>query len=218
MLVSSGAMGLGAKKLDIHDDHEIYDGILDFKAAITALGQVELMKTYEQVFEKYHQKVGQILITQQGLEDPKRSSRLKTTVEKLFELGVIPIFNENDTICPDEIEFGDNDILSANIAKLIGAERLIMLTDTDGLYDSDPHKNPDAKLISSVNKITSEIANLAGESSNHMSTGGMKSKVMAAEICLEAGITANILNKAKVSEVLESLSKKESLTGTEFKS
>ena len=218
ILVSSGAMGLGINKLGLEDKHDVYEDVLDFKAAITAIGQVELINTYEKVFKKHGKHVGQILITDYALNEPSRQSRVKKSIKQLFELDVLPIFNENDTVCPDEIEFGDNDRLSASVAKLVSAERLIILTDCNGLYDSDPHKNPDAKLIPTVNKITEEIKKIAGDSSTYVGLGGMKSKIMAAGICLDAGIAMNILNK----DFLESmkdliLDSSEKPLNTEFK-
>lgn len=218
ILVSSGAMGLGIAKLGLQDKLDVYKGKLDMKASITAIGQVQLMNVYEGAFLHQCKKhVGQILITDHALKEPGRQKRVKKTIENLFELDVLPIFNENDTVCPDEIEYGDNDKLSAHVAVLAGAERLIILTDTDGLFDADPHSNPHAKLIENISEITEDIKSIAGDSSTHGGLGGMKTKVHAAEICMQNGIVMNIINKERVEEISNFVNGKEKPRGTEFK-
>lgn len=216
ILVSSGAMGMGINKLKLQEDHSVYDDVLDFKAAITAIGQVELINAYEKAFIKYSSHVGQILITHVGLDDPGRYKRIQKSVEQLLGLGVIPIFNENDTVCPEEIEFGDNDKLAARVAKMAEASRLVILTDCDGLYKEDPHANPDAELIATVDSIDDEIKKIAGDSSTYSGLGGMKSKITAAEICNDAGITMNIINKSRIEEIPQLL-QGNPVIGTEFK-
>lgn len=218
ILVSSGAMGLGISKLGLDDQHDAFDDKLDFKAAITAIGQVELMNIYGEAFSSEAKKhVGQILITDYALEEAGRQKRVLSSVKNLFELNVLPIFNENDTVCPDEIEYGDNDKLSANIAVLVNAERLIILTDCDGLYEADPYSNPDAKLITNVEVITDEIKDLAGSSSSRVGLGGMNSKVMAAEVCMAKGIKTNIVNKEYLQDIVGLLEGSKTF-GTEFAS
>lgn len=220
LLVSSGAMGLGVAHLSLQKEHDIYKDVLAFKQAITAVGQIQLMNIYENVFNNYGFHVGQVLVTHFGMTDKQRSQTIKTTINKLFEINVIPIINENDTVCPEEIQFGDNDKLAAEIAVLSNAERLIILTDCDGLYDADPFNNPEAKLISQVNEITDDIQRLAGDSSSHVGLGGMKSKVSAAAICLKNGVTTNILNKDQIDKIPDLVlnGSGKSFPGTEFRS
>lgn len=222
ILVSSGAMGLGITKLGLEKEHSVYDDKLDFKAAITAIGQVQLINVYDEAFLKQGNKhVGQILITDYALGQAGRQRRIKASIKNLFDLNVLPIFNENDPVCPDEIEYGDNDKLSANVAKLAEAERLIILTDCEGLYDSDPHSNPEAKLIHRVDKVTDEIKSIAGDSSTYVGLGGMRSKILAAEICLENNIIMNIIHKDQMHLIADLVAAKTDsegnpVTGTEF--
>lgn len=222
VIVSSGAMGLGLAKLglksvqDIVKNGEHGNDLTSYKQALTAVGQVKLMQEYEEVFKYYSCHAGQVLVTHSGLHDKARASTIEKTIQKLFELNVIPIINENDTVCPDEIEFGDNDRLSAQVASIIKAERLFILTDCEGLYDADPHSNPDAKLISEINEITTEIRNIAGDSSTHIGSGGMKSKIMAAETCMDHKVIMHIISKTKLTEIPEILSGTKQ-TGTVFK-
>ncbi len=200
VIVSSGAMGLGISTLGLDNiEGRANNGELTtLKQALTSVGQVALMNSYEAEFSQHGLHAGQVLLTHRGLNDPERSSTIRRTIAKLFELNIVPIINENDTVTAAEIEFGDNDTLSAEVAALIGAETLYILTDTEGLYDSDPHKNPDAKLIHQVNKVDDHIRNIAGGSSSKTGTGGMASKIMAAEICLKAGLRLHILNIDKL--------------------
>ncbi len=200
IIVSSGAMGLGIAKLGIAKLEERAD-LTTVKQALTSVGQVALMNAYAEAFSKHGLHVGQVLLTHHGLHDPKRSATIKNTISKLFELNIIPIINENDTVTAEEIEFGDNDTLSAEVAVLNSAKTLYILTDTEGLYDSDPHKNPNAKLINQVSAITDEIRTVATGSSSKTGTGGMASKIMAAEICLAKSVPLHILSVRRLPEL-----------------
>ena len=157
ILVSSGAIGMGVGKLNL--DKRPTD--IPTKQAAAAVGQCELMYTYDKLFTEYNHNVAQILITAPDIEDERRKLNFHNTLERLLEMGVLPIVNENDTVSTDEIEIGDNDTLSAIVTANVGADLLVLLSDIDGLYDSDPHKNKDAKLISEVEEITEDIEKLA---------------------------------------------------------
>ncbi len=181
LLVSSGAIAVGAKRLGLLERPRDIIG----KQSASAVGQGILMQIYEKNFMEYNQIVAQILLTKDVLEENERKNHAKNTMQSLFELGVIPIVNENDTVSSDELEFSDNDTLSAYVASLVDADLLIILSDIDGLYDSDPHKNKDAKIISEVNQIDDYIKSIAQGSNSEVGTGGMATKVKAAEICSE---------------------------------
>ena len=185
VLVSSGAIGAGLQRMGRSkrpDD-------LPLKQAAAAIGQAILMKIYEKFFDEYNQVVAQILLTKDVIEDPIKKANAKNTFETLLELGVIPIINENDCISTAQIEnyrFGDNDTLSATVAKLIEGDALILLTDIDGLYTANPKKDDTAKLIREVDEITEEIEALAGGSGSRFGTGGMSTKIEAAKIAQSA--------------------------------
>ena len=187
ILVSSGAIGVGVGLMGFSSrPHETR-----FKQALAAIGQCELMSLYGKFFEEYGQKVGQILLTRNVIENEDTKRNIQNTIETLLEMRVIPIVNENDTVATDELEganIGDNDTLSAVVAGIIDADTLIFLTDIDGLYDADPHKNPAAKLIPVVESVTEEIKNLAGGSGSSRGTGGMITKVSAVETANRYGI------------------------------
>lgn len=211
-------MGLGIAKMDLEKEHDVFNDLTAFKQAFTAVGQIQLMNAYEEAFSNHGFHIGQFLVTNEGLLDKDRAKSIKNTLEKLYELNVIPIFNENDTVCPDEIEFGDNDRLSAMVAALVGAERLFLLTDCDGLYDKDPHKDKNAKLIREVKEITQEIKDAAGDSSTHVGLGGMTSKVIAAEIVNAADIDMHIVNVDKMDQIPDFISGEiKELHGTSFR-
>ncbi len=201
VIVSSGAMGLGIAKLGISEIRESGPDLLTFKQALTSVGQVQLMNAYQAAFDTYALQAGQVLLTHRGLLDPERSHTIKRTISKLFELNIVPIVNENDTVTAAEIEFGDNDTLSAELAVLLSADVLYILTDTDGLYEADPHQNPEAKLITRVTKIDDRIRNIAGVSHSSTATGGMRSKIMAAEICMNSGLEMEILNINQIEKI-----------------
>ena len=191
ILVSSGAIGMGVGKLSLHDrPHDI-----PTKQAAASVGQCELMYTYNKEFGEYNHTVAQILLTILDLQDAQHLQNFRTTIERLLELGVLPIINENDSVATEEIEI-DNDTMGALVAKAVGAELLILLSDIDGLFTADPHKDESAQLIREVHAITPEIIALAGGKGSSLGTGGMATKLKAASIATEVGIDMIIANGA----------------------
>ena len=193
ILVSSGAIGMGVGKLSLKERPKD----IPTKQAAAAVGQCELMYTYDRLFQKYHHIVAQILLTGSDFRHDDRYHNFQNTMQRLLEMGVLPIINENDTIATEEIKVGDNDTLSAIVAVGIKADRLVLLSDIDGLYTADPHKHADATLIHEVRTLTPEIKALAGDEGSALGTGGMKTKLHAAELCMEAGCEMVILNGAR---------------------
>lgn len=190
ILVSSGAIGMGVGKLGLRQRPKD----MPTKQAAAAVGQCELMYFYDKLFGEYHHTVAQLLITKEDIACEKRHTNFSNTLNRLLELGALPILNENDTIATDEIVIGDNDTLAAIVAESVKADLLVLLSDIDGLYTADPHSDPDAKLIHTVQKIDEEIMALAGVSSTNLGTGGMVTKLRAAEICLNCGCDMVIAN------------------------
>lgn len=192
IMVSSGAVGLGAGKLGLSGKPKD----TRMKQAVASVGQCELMHIYDDMFEKYSVTVGQILLTKTIISNPNHCSNFRNTVETLISMGVIPIVNENDTIAIDELELeiGENDSLSALVAELSEADLLLILSDIDALYDDDPRTNPDAKPITYVEKITPEIEKVAGGAGSSLGTGGMSTKINAGKIASNAGIDMVIMN------------------------
>lgn len=190
ILVSSGAIGMGMGKLSLSSRPTD----MPTKQAAAAVGQCELMYTYDRLFSEYHHTVAQILLTAQDIEQTERRKNFKSTLMRLLELGVLPIINENDSVATEEIAIGDNDSLSAAVAACAGADLLILLSDIDGLYDDDPHKNPAAKMIPRVEAITPQIEALAGTPGSELGTGGMTTKLHAARIATQAGTEMVIAN------------------------
>lgn len=212
ILVSSGAIGIGMGKLGISKRP---DCVRD-KQALAAIGQCELMNYYSKLFGEYNHNVAQVLLTKDVISDPIRNANARATFGRLIQLGIIPIVNENDVISTEQIEFGDNDTLSATVACLSDAELLILLSDIDGLYDSDPRTNPDARLISTVDAITPEIEALAGGAGTGRGTGGMITKIHAASSATAAGIDMIIANGADPDILYDIVEGKN--VGTRFKS
>lgn len=190
VLVSSGAIGMGVGKLNLPEKPKD----MPTKQAAAAVGQCELMYVYDNFFQKHNHAVAQILLTGEDLRDDTRHSNFITTVQRLLDLGALPIINENDTISTDEIAVGDNDTLSALVATSVKSELLIILTDIDGLYTADPRSDSSAKLISEVKIITQEMIDGAGGGGTALSTGGMATKLYAAKICMDAGTDMIIVN------------------------
>ncbi len=184
ILVSSGAIGMGVGKLGLRERPKDIPG----KQAAAAVGQCELMYIYDKLFGEYNHTVGQLLITAEDIGCGKRRENFSNTLSRLLELDAIPIINENDTVAVDEIVIGDNDNLAANVADCVDADLLILLTDIDGLYTADPHKDPEAKLIPKIAEVTEEILALAGGAGSKQGTGGMRTKLEAASKCLASGI------------------------------
>ncbi len=190
ILVSSGAIGMGVGKLGLKTRPTDMPG----KQAAAAVGQCELMYTYDKLFGEYNHTVAQILLTGEDVENAERRLNATNTLSRLIELGALPIINENDTVATHEISVGDNDTLAAIVAECAAAELLVLLTDIDGLYTADPRKEKDAKLISHVDGVTPEIMALAGGEGSSLGTGGMATKLRAAKMANEAGIDMIIAN------------------------
>lgn len=192
VLVTSGAIGVARGKMGFADKPKCTKD----KQALAAIGQCELMNHYSRDFAAFNHNVAQVLLTKDVTTDKERHQNAKNTFERLLELGVLPIVNENDVISTEQIEFGDNDTLSATVASLIGADLLIILSDIDGLYNSDPRKNENAKLIPLVEKIDESIEALAGDAGTNRGTGGMITKIHAAKIAVDGGADMLIANGA----------------------
>ena len=190
ILVSSGAIGMGVGKLGLLERPKD----IPTKQAAAAVGQCELMYTYDKLFGEYNHTVAQLLITGDDIRTHQRHENFSNTLNRLLELGALPIINENDTVSTDEIVIGDNDTLAAYVAESVKAELLILLSDINGLYTADPHKDPNATLIPVINELTDDIYALAGASSTKQGTGGMVTKLRAAAIATEAGCDMVIAN------------------------
>ncbi|MBQ9545337.1 MAG: glutamate 5-kinase [Clostridia bacterium] len=210
ILVSSGAIGMGVGKLNL----KTRPSDIPTKQAAAAVGQCELMYTYDKLFGEYHHNVAQILLTGEDLEDENRYKNFSNTLARLLELGALPIINENDSVSTSEIEIGDNDTLSALVAIGAKADLLVILSDIDGLYTADPHENPGAKLIPLVEDLDESVFAAAGGSSNGLGTGGMKTKLCAAKLVTEKGIDMVIAN-GKEPSLLYAVADGESV-GTRF--
>jgi len=183
-LVTSGAIAVGAVKLGMEARPRDIMG----QQAASAVGQAALMRIYETFFSEHNQNVAQILLTKDCLESSERRKNAKNTFMMLKQLNVIPIVNENDTVSTAELGFADNDALSAQVACLTEADLLIMLSDIDGFYDSDPKLNPDAKLISFIETIDDEMLAAGGKPQDGLGTGGGSAKITAAQTAAEQGI------------------------------
>ena len=190
ILVSSGAIGMGIGKLSLKER----PADMPTKQAAAAVGQCELMYTYDKLFSEYNHTVAQLLMTGADLKNEQRHQNFSNTLNRLLELGAIPIINENDTVATEEIIIGDNDTLAAIVAESIGADILVLFSDIDGLYTADPHKCDDAKLITYVDKIDDNIIALAGGKGTEFGTGGMITKLEAAKICMSCGCDMIITN------------------------
>lgn len=192
VLISSGAIGMGVGKLLLSERPTD----IPTKQAAAAVGQCELMYTYDRLFAEYNHTVAQILLTREDVETSDRKENFHNTVFRLLELQALPIINENDTVATHEITLGDNDTLSAIVAANVRADLLVLLSDIDGLFTADPRKDPNAKLLTEVKELTPEILALAGGKGSNLGTGGMETKLRAAEIATEAGLTMVIANGA----------------------
>ena len=190
ILVSSGAIGMGVGKLALAKKPDD----IPTKQAAAAVGQCELMYTYDKLFSEYNHTVAQILITGEDIEVLERRTNFENTMRRLLELSVIPILNENDSIATEQIVIGDNDTLGAIVATTLQADLLIILSDINGLYTADPHKNKDAVLLHTVDEITPEIEAMIGGVGSRLGTGGMMTKIKAAKMTTEKGIDMVIAN------------------------
>lgn len=210
ILVSSGAIGMGVGKLGLRQRPQDIPG----KQAAAAVGQCELMYTYDKLFGEYHHTVAQLLITNDNMVNETRHRNFANTLNRLLELGALPIINENDTVATEEIVIGDNDTLAAKVAESVGADLLILLSDIDGLYTADPHVDPNASLLHTVTKIDDNILKLAGVSSTAQGTGGMVTKLRAAQICMACGCDMIIANGRRPENLYDILDGKD--VGTRF--
>lgn len=194
VLVSSGAIAVGKRAVHIGKE----DNPIAVKQACAAIGQARLMMTYQKLFAEYNHVAAQVLMTKNTIAEPLNRFNAKNTFSELLKLGAIPIVNENDTVSTFEIEFGDNDTLSAIVAALIDADLLILLSDIDGLYTDDPNKNPDAEFISVVDHLDDSIMGMGKGTSSSVGTGGMGTKLSAARIATSSGADMIIANAADV--------------------
>jgi len=190
ILVSSGAIGMGVGKLNLPGR----PADMPTKQAAAAVGQCELMYTYDKLFAQYNHTVAQILLTSEDIDHEDRRHNFENTMFRLLELGALPIINENDTIATAEIKVGDNDTLGGIVACSVQADLLVLLSDIEGLYTADPRKDPDAKLIPVVEEVTAEIEALAGGKGSELAVGGMATKLRAAKMVTAAGCDMIITN------------------------
>ena len=190
IVVSSGAIAMGIGKLGLRERPKD----IPTKQAAAAVGQCELMYVYDKLFSEYNHTVAQLLITGEDVENETRHSNFSNTLARLLDLDAIPIINENDTVATNEIVIGDNDTLAAIVAQSIQADKLILLSDIDGLYTADPHTNPDAVLIPKIQCIDDKVIALAGGSGSNLGTGGMVTKLQAARICMDCHCDMIITN------------------------
>ena len=210
ILVSSGAIGMGVGKLGLRPRPKD----LPTKQAAAAVGQCELMYIYDKLFSDYHHTVAQLLITGEDVANDTRHRNFSNTLNRLLELGALPILNENDTVATEEIVIGDNDTLAAIVAKSVSAQLLVLLSDIDGLYTADPRKDPAARLIPRVERLDEGIKAIAGVSGSDQGTGGMITKLQAAEICMGCGCDMVIANGNEPNNLYSILDGRE--VGTRF--
>lgn len=210
ILVSSGAIGMGVGKLNLNERPTDLAG----KQAAAAVGQCELMYIYDRLFSSYNHTVAQILLTAPDLKNPDRHKKFENTMNRLLDLKVLPIINENDTVSTEEIEIGDNDTLAAIVAESVSADLLILMSDIDGLYSADPHKDSNAKLISTVLELTDDIMALGDGAGSSRGTGGMITKLNAAKIATASGCDMIITNGARPEQLYDIIDGKS--VGTRF--
>ncbi len=211
VLVTSGAIGVGVGKLGLKERPKDTPG----RQAAATVGQCELMFLYDKFFSEYGNIIGQLLVTRSDFENDERHTNLHNSFMKLFEYGAIPVVNENDSVAVEEIVFGDNDSLSAHVAKIVDADLLVILTDIDGLFSANPREDENAVLIHNVDKIDDDILALAGGSGTSRGTGGMITKLHAAQIATEAGIDTVVMNGSDPEELYKLLDGRQ--TGTLFR-
>lgn len=210
IFVSSGAIAMGVGKLGLSERPEDIPG----KQAAAAVGQCELMYTYDKLFSEYSHTVAQILLTAADIEDEKRHENFKNTILRLLQIGAIPIVNENDTVATEEIVIGDNDTLAAVVAASVRADLLVLMSDIDGLYTADPRRDDRAELVETVRELTPAVLELAGGSGSALGTGGMRTKLHAAKIATDAGVDMLIMNGSKPERLYDALEGK--AVGTRF--
>lgn len=199
ILVTSGAVAAGMGKMGFGEKPKN----IPEKQALAAIGQGVLMHLYEKIFSEYGKTVAQVLLTREDLTNRDRFLNARNTLLTLLRLGVLPIINENDTVAYEEIKFGDNDTLAALVAGLVDADLLVVLSDIDGLYTADPHRNATAQLIKVVEEITPELMELAGGTGTKLGSGGMVTKLQAAKISSNSGIPMIVMNGAREGAIRE---------------
>jgi glutamate 5-kinase len=205
ILVSSGAVGVGVGMIGLGKRPEE----LVKKQALAAIGQVGLIRLYQKFFDEYSKTVAQVLLTRDGIENSLRRKNARNTLRELIQMGIIPVVNENDTVITDEIEFGDNDTLSAAVATLVHAELLLILTDTDGVFTSDPHVDHSAQKVPKVMKASDDLKDVDTNGSSKMGSGGMASKIAAAELCREHNVDVVIADGNDPSVIMDVLEGKD---------
>ena len=202
IFVSSGAIGVGMGKVGL----DSRPSETRKKQALAAIGQCELMFMYDKLFGEYNHSVAQILLTRFAVETEQKRQNVINTIDELLSMSIIPVINENDTVAIDELEgnnFGDNDMLSAIVAGLVGADRLIILTDIDGLYNSNPKTDPNARKIDVVEEITSDILDMAAGTGSNRGTGGMITKLQAADYATKKGTEVYVVNGSNPEDLYE---------------
>lgn len=205
ILVSSGAVGVGLGMVGLEERPDE----LVKKQALAAVGQVGLIRLYQKFFDEYSKTVAQVLLTRDGIENSLRRKNARNTLLELLNMKIIPVVNENDTVITDEIEFGDNDTLSAAVATLVQADLLLILTNTDGVFTADPHINQAAKKVPKVMKASDELKDVDLNGSSKLGKGGMVSKIAAAELCREHNVDVVIADGNDPHVVLEVLEGKD---------
>ncbi len=201
ILITSGAVGAGMGILNLNEKP---DSVVQ-KQALAAVGQAALLRMYETFFKEYDQTIGQVLLTRDGIEEPVRRRNAKNTIERLLEMNVTPVINENDTISTVEIEFGDNDMLSVLVAELIHADLLIILTTTDGVFTSDPKVDSKARQVSTVMKAGRDLKGVVTDGKSNLGSGGMQSKIEAAELCRQKNIDVVIADGSEANVIYDIL-------------
>lgn len=202
IFVSSGAIGVGMGKVGL----DSRPSETRKKQALAAIGQCELMFMYDKLFGEYNHSVAQILLTRYAVETEQKRQNVINTIDELLSMSIIPVINENDTVAIDELEgnnFGDNDMLSAIVAGLVGADRLIILTDIDGLYNSNPKTDPNARKIDVVEEITADILDMAAGTGSNRGTGGMITKLQAADYATKKGTEVYVVNGSNPEDLYE---------------
>ena len=200
VIVSSGAIATARQFVEING----YQRNVDSKQAMAAIGQTKLMELYDTIFSSFGLNIAQILLTYRDFENPVANENTRNTIKRLWQAGYIPIVNENDTVSIEEILLGDNDKLSALVAVITSADLLLLVSDIDGIFDRNPHLHADARLISEVTDLES-IRNYIEEKESTLGTGGMSSKVHAAEICMEKGVEMWIVNGQRANYIIRAM-------------
>lgn len=210
VIVSSGAIATARQFVEIKG----YRKKVDSKQAMAAIGQTKLMEIYDNVFSTFGLQVAQCLMTYRDFENEKAKENTKNTLNKLLEVDYIPIVNENDTVSIEEIVVGDNDKLSALVAAITCADLLVLVSDIDGIFDHNPHLHKDAKLIAEVNDLDA-VRHCIEEKKSTLGTGGMSSKIHAAEVCMQHGVEMRIVNGQRANSILASM--EDEIPFTKFK-